>query len=221
MRVPRPAACVAAQVGLSLAWPAVDSAGAALKAAYLAASNPTPAAAGGGTAAAAAAAGGRSPDAAAGAGSIAPAARPFVPALHTAHVKLSAAAAAAASGGGAPRLTAQAAAELLRPLLCHTGPAGPASFDNGERSNTSNTSNTSSATTTSAATDPAMAAAAAAAPPPPLPAWCVVTHDLKRFAITCAGLGCRLPLPPPPGAYFDTLAAAYVFSAERFRPQEK
>eukprot|EP00198_Chlamydomonas_reinhardtii_P010236 XP_001699573.1 predicted protein [Chlamydomonas reinhardtii] len=41
-----------------------------------------------------------------------------------------------------------------------------------------------------------------------------------RFAITCAGLGCRLPLPPPPGAYFDTLAAAYVFSAERFRPQE-
>ncbi|KXZ54093.1 hypothetical protein GPECTOR_5g198 [Gonium pectorale] len=51
-----------------------------------------------------------------------------------------------------------------------------------------------------------------------LPRWCLVTHDLKHFARQCGAAGARLPAPPAPGQYFDTLAAGYVFEAERFKP---
>ncbi|PNH07196.1 DNA polymerase I [Tetrabaena socialis] len=49
------------------------------------------------------------------------------------------------------------------------------------------------------------------------PRWCVVMHDLKRFALQCASAGLRLPCPPPPRAHFDTLAAAYVLHSELFK----
>ncbi|GFR47741.1 hypothetical protein Agub_g9506, partial [Astrephomene gubernaculifera] len=51
-----------------------------------------------------------------------------------------------------------------------------------------------------------------------LPQWCLVTHDLKRFARQCAAAGVRVPAPPHYRQYFDTLAATYVFNSELFKP---
>ncbi|KXZ52244.1 hypothetical protein GPECTOR_10g875 [Gonium pectorale] len=120
-------------------------------------------------------------------------------ALHVAHVRLAPPSVTAAHGGA---LTAADAAAALRPLLF--GAVAP----------------DAAPPRLAVIADSTGSAEPSEPPPSGLPRWCLVTHDLKRFVRQCAAAGVRLPAPPAPGQYFDTLAAGYVFDAERFKPRD-